>query len=158
VWSPDGQQLVSASDDKKVNFWDAHTGHQIGQPCTGHTGWIYSLAISPGGSFIATASDDKTVRLWSTETYQQIAQEVEHTDCVRCVAISPNGALLASGSLDWGVSLWSIETLLRVPVTLTRRKGWWDQAESQDEESEEDFDFLDVGPVLARLHDGATNR
>ncbi|KAG2053382.1 beta transducin-like protein, partial [Suillus hirtellus] len=99
LWSPDGQQLVSASTDKTIKFWDSSNGCRIGQPCTGHTHWIYSLAISSDGSFIATASHDMTVRLWSTKSHQQIGQALEHTSYVFCVAISPSGELLASG--DW---------------------------------------------------------
>jgi len=114
VWSPDGgQQLVSASDDKTVKFWDAVTGDQIGQPCIGHTDAINSLSISPNGSFIATASEDSTVRLWSVETHQQIGQPLERPATVQCTAISRNGKMLASGGLDREVSLWSIEDILK---------------------------------------------
>ena len=108
VWSPDGQQLISASYEKTVKFWNSSTGRQIGQPCIGHTDWIYSLAIASDGSFIATPSSDTTVRLWSTKTYQQIGQPLEHSNLVRCVAISTNGALLASGTWDGNLYLWSI--------------------------------------------------
>ncbi|OJA15422.1 hypothetical protein AZE42_10111 [Rhizopogon vesiculosus] len=113
VWSPDGQQLVSASC-KTVKFWDTSTGQQIGQPCTGHTAWIRSIAISSDGSFIATASDDRTVRLWSTDTHQQIEQALEISDEVCCVAISPNGALLASDGPGYDVYLWSIADMLKL--------------------------------------------
>ncbi|OJA16037.1 hypothetical protein AZE42_04291 [Rhizopogon vesiculosus] len=79
VWSPDGQQLISASYDRIINFWGTTTGHQIDQPCTGHTDWIYSLVISFNDSFIATASCGGTARLWSTETRQQIEEVLEHS-------------------------------------------------------------------------------
>jgi len=108
VWSPDGQQLISASQDQTVKFWNSSTGRQIGQPCIGHTKWIVSLAIASDGSFIATASYDKTVRLWNTKTYQQIGQPLKHQNTVECVAISTNGALLASGVSDGKLCLWSI--------------------------------------------------
>ena len=125
VWSPDGQQLISASWDKTVKFWSSSTGRQIGQPCTGHTDWIRSLAIASDGSFIATASKDTTIRLWSTKTYQQI-ESLECSDTVRCVAISTNGALLASGAWDGNLSLWSIGNTLQ----------WQDGKEGYKEELE----------------------
>ncbi|KAG2346375.1 hypothetical protein BDR05DRAFT_878063, partial [Suillus weaverae] len=72
-WSPDGQQIVSAPYGQPVKFWNSSTnGDQVGQPCTGHSSYINSLAISSDGCLIATASDDGTMRLWSTETHQQI--------------------------------------------------------------------------------------
>jgi len=113
VWSPDGgQPLISASHDKTVKFWNSSTGRQIGQPCIGHTDWIYSLAIASDGSFIATASNDKTIRLWCTKTYQQIGQPLELPSAVVCVAISTNGALLASGPWGGNSYLWSIGNTL----------------------------------------------
>jgi len=112
VWSPHGQQLISASFDETVKFWNSFTGLQIGQPCTGHTDWIRSLAIALDGSFIATASNDKTIRLWSTKTYQQIGQPLEHPDAVLCVGISTNGALLSSGTGGENSYLWSIGNTL----------------------------------------------
>jgi len=118
AWSPDGQQLISASWDKKVKFWNSSTGRQIGQPCTdGRTDCIRSLAIASDGSFIATASDDKTVRLWSTKTYQQMGQPLEHPNKVLRIAISADGALLASGTENENLYLWSVGN------TLQRRDG-----------------------------------
>ncbi|KAG0704011.1 WD40-repeat-containing domain protein [Suillus ampliporus] len=112
VWSPDGHQLVSASADKTIKFWNSSNGDQIGQPCIGHTGLINSLAISSDGFFIATASYDKTVRLWSTKTHQEIGSALQHTSRVFCVAISPNGELLVSGDGEGKVLVWSIENAL----------------------------------------------
>ncbi|KAG2053381.1 WD40 repeat-like protein [Suillus hirtellus] len=116
VWSPDSQQLVSASYDKTIKFRDLANRFQIGQACTGHTDKIYSLAISSDGSFIATASEDKTVRLWGTKSRQQIGQSLEHTKLVFCVAISPSGELLASGDYDGNLQLWPIENTLSTPI------------------------------------------
>jgi len=113
VWSPDGQQLISASYDNTVKFWNSSTGRQIGQSCTGHTDWILSLAIASDGSFIATASYDTTVRLWNTKTYQQIGQPLEHSNVVLCVAISTNRALLANGTVHKILYLWSIGNTLQ---------------------------------------------
>ncbi|KAG0708301.1 WD40-repeat-containing domain protein [Suillus ampliporus] len=109
VWSPDCQQLISASYDRTVKFWNPSTALQIGQPCTGHTDSINSLAISFDGSFIATAADDKTVRLWCTKTHKQIGKALEHTAWVSCAAICPNGALLVSGDDKKKVLLWLIK-------------------------------------------------
>ncbi|KAG2368276.1 hypothetical protein BDR07DRAFT_1391630, partial [Suillus spraguei] len=108
AWSPDGQQIVSASEDKTVKFWDSLNGTLIGGPWTGHTNDINSLAISSDGSFIATASDDKTVCLWSIK---QMAQplKLEHTALVFCVAFSHSGEWLATGDSSGNLQLWSIE-------------------------------------------------
>ncbi|KAG2077145.1 WD40 repeat-like protein, partial [Suillus decipiens] len=105
VWSPDGQQIVSASEDKTVKFWDSLDGTQISGPYTHHTNDINSLAISSDGSFIATASDDKTVCLWSIKQMDQ-PLKLEHTALVFCVAFSRSGELLATGDSSGNLQLW----------------------------------------------------
>ncbi|KAG2149016.1 WD40-repeat-containing domain protein [Suillus bovinus] len=118
VWSPDGQQLVSASYDNTIKFWDSSNGTHIGQPCTGHISHISSLTISSDGYFIATASDDKTVRLWNTKSHQHIGQPLEHTASVFCVAVSRSGDLLASGDSDGNLRLWSIRNTLSAAFSM----------------------------------------
>jgi WD40 repeat protein len=62
--SPDGTRFVSGNDDKTVRVWDAGTGQQVGDPLTGHTAPVESVAFSPDGTRIASGSFDKTLRLW----------------------------------------------------------------------------------------------
>src|SRR2546430_6228067 len=60
---PDGQRLVTASDDKTARLWDTISGEPIGEPMK-HEGRVYSAQFSPDGQRVVTASDDNTARLW----------------------------------------------------------------------------------------------
>jgi WD40 repeat protein len=46
AFSPDGKRIASGSWDKTVRMWDADSGHPFGQPLTGHSGQVTSVALS----------------------------------------------------------------------------------------------------------------
>jgi WD40 repeat protein len=64
-WNGDGTKLASASDDKTVRVWDAHTGSQLAQ-LQGHTHIVTSVSWNVDGTKLASASYDKTVRVWDS--------------------------------------------------------------------------------------------
>src|SRR6266480_3175977 len=61
-FSPDGQQVVTASDDKTARLWDASSGKPIGEPMK-HDTTVYSAQFSPDGQRVVTASG-YGARLW----------------------------------------------------------------------------------------------
>ncbi|NED55663.1 hypothetical protein G3I24_32865, partial [Micromonospora aurantiaca] len=80
-FSPDGKTLATGSDDKTVRFWDAATGKPLGQPLTGHTGAVETIAFSPHGKTLATGGEDETVRLWDVATRAPIGTPLaDYTD------------------------------------------------------------------------------
>jgi WD40 repeat protein len=96
--SPDGTRFVSGNDDKTVRVWDAGTGQQVGDPLTGHTAPVESVAFSPDGTRIASGSFDKTVRLWDAATGHQLGDPLtSHVAGAVSVAYSPDGTRIVSG-------------------------------------------------------------
>ena len=64
VWSPDGQKVATASDDKTCRIFDVASTTEEAK--FQHGRCVRSVAWSPDGQKVATASEDKTCRIWSS--------------------------------------------------------------------------------------------
>ncbi|KAI9782132.1 MAG: hypothetical protein M1839_005479 [Geoglossum umbratile] len=106
VFSPDGNKLVSGSDDRTIRVWNVVTG-QAEQTLKGHSGWVTRVIFSPDGSKLVSASNDSTIRIWNV-TSGHVEQILEsHSGWVASVAFSPDGRKLASGAEDKTVQIWN---------------------------------------------------
>jgi WD40 repeat protein len=62
AYSPDGKRIVSASEDKTLKIWDAHSGEEL-STLRGHADNITCVAFSPDGKRVASGSRG-VVKLW----------------------------------------------------------------------------------------------
>jgi WD40 repeat protein len=76
----------------------------------GHTGWIWSVAVSADGRTAVSGSDDKTVRVWDLATSRCTTVLEGHTDFVMRVAVSADGRTAVSWSHDKTVRVWDLAT------------------------------------------------
>ena len=104
--SPDGQRLVSSSEDGTLRFWDAYTGrclHTVVVP-----GGISKTPItySPDGRFVLTTTAD-TLRLWNASNASLSLILKVGTTGITSALFSPDGKLIATiSSLDSSLHVW----------------------------------------------------
>lgn len=109
AFSPDGQTVLTGSNDKTVRLWGARTGQARGEPLV-HPEIVRAVAFSPDGQTVLTGSYDNTVRLWDVRTDQVRIKPLLHEDSVGAVAFSPDGKLVLTGSEDHLARLWDART------------------------------------------------
>ncbi len=108
-FSPDGNTIVSASDDNTIRIWDVATGKKT-KTLSGHISFVWSVNFSPDGKYIVSGSGDKTIKLWDVATGKELKTLSGHSSTVSSVDFSPDGKYIASASYDRKIKLWDAAT------------------------------------------------
>ena len=103
-FSPDGQRVVTASNDATARLWDAASGKAIGESMK-HENRVNSAQFSPDGQRVVTASG-WTVRLWDAASGKPIGEPMKLEDEVTSAQFSPDGQRVVTASNDKTARLW----------------------------------------------------
>src|SRR5205807_1708766 len=107
---PNGQQLLSASEDGTAKLWQitAAPAKQLQQLKSSAP--VRQALFTPKGDQITSAGDDKLIHVWNAADGKEIKALAGHQAAVLSVAISSDGAKIISGSADKTVKLWPMPT------------------------------------------------
>ncbi|XP_047624337.1 WD repeat-containing protein 38 isoform X4 [Phacochoerus africanus] len=109
TFSPDGQRLLTASEDGCVYGWETQSGRLLWR-LGGHTGPVKFCRFSPDGRLFASTSSDCTIRLWDVAKVECLQVLKGHQRSVETVSFSPDSKQLASGGWDKRVMLWEVQS------------------------------------------------
>ncbi|QND68597.1 hypothetical protein HB777_00570 [Mesorhizobium loti] len=123
AFTPDGEDIVSASNDKTIRVWDWQSGVTLrtirGYLGNGSDGKIFAVAVSPDGKTIAAGGyfgaslGDKPpygdIRLFDFATGKMKAVLKAADYATYDLAFSPDGKTLAAGGADGVVYLWRLD-------------------------------------------------
>jgi WD40 repeat protein/tetratricopeptide (TPR) repeat protein len=118
AFSPDGTQLITASDDKSARVWDARTGTLL-RELKGHTTGVASAAFSPDGTRLVTGGDalprsvgpggltgkqgPGETKVWDARTWMPVFDLKGHTGAVTSIGFSPDGTRIITAGGDFNV-------------------------------------------------------
>ncbi len=108
-WNPEGDMVVSASNDGVVRIWDTQSG-KLSFEFNGQVKSVTEARWSPDGSKIAFIGEDNSGMVWDIDSRTQIAILSGHKYRPTSVRWNPSGnSILTSGS-DGTAIIWNAQT------------------------------------------------
>jgi WD40 repeat protein len=118
-FTPDGQKIISVSEDKTIRLWNANTGEMLkkfeSEIGDGSKGMFYASDVSPDGSLLAvagyTVTPDNQIYIAIIDLNKgiQVATALGHKDVINSLAFTGNGKYLVSGSNDGTLKVWKVD-------------------------------------------------
>lgn len=111
AYTPDGQRVVTASEDGKIKVWDLRSGFCL-VTFTEHASAVTDVSFSKKGNVLFTSSLDGSCRAWDLVRYRNFktftaAERVQFS----CLAADPSGEIICAGSTDsYDIYMWSVQT------------------------------------------------
>jgi WD40 repeat protein len=146
---PDGERIISGSQDKTARQWDLKTGTEIERVQSVFEGDVWAVAVSGDGRWVVTAGGSwNSAELKVCEVETGIVKTLEgHSDQIICIDVSADSTLLATGAKDATARIWNLDTgkLVAGPFQLS---SVWVGAARFSQDSQKLAVRLDTGTCL----------
>jgi WD40 repeat protein len=122
VVTPDGSQVISASQDKTVKVWELASGRTV-YTLQGHNDDVNVITVTLNGRYAISGSRDKTLKVWDLSCGRVLHTLAGHKGAVTAVAATADGRYVISGSEDKKLRVWELASG-RAVRALRCHGGW----------------------------------
>jgi WD40 repeat protein len=105
----DGQQAVSASEDRTLQVWDLESGRAL-RTLEGHAAFVACVAVTADDRRAVSGSGDNTLKVWDLESGRALRTLEGHASYVYGVAVTADGQRAVSASEDRTLKVWDLES------------------------------------------------
>ncbi|UII33484.1 caspase family protein [Fulvivirga ulvae] len=133
LFSPDGEKVISVSEDKTIRVWNSRTAELINkfesEIGNGPEGMLYASAISPDGKTLAVGGypvnteKENYIIIIDLEKGKQVSAAIGHTNVINSLDFTGDGKYLASGSDDGTIRIWKADSSERLRTVATIEIG-----------------------------------
>ena len=110
-FSPKGDRILTASEDKSFKVWDAESGEEIFKGIHGEK--LTMANFSPDGEKVVAGSRDNTAKIWDLDNSENSSQPISltHNNFVHIVEFTPDGTKVVTTCLGSNeVKVWNAQT------------------------------------------------
>ena len=110
--SPEGDRLVTGSDDGQIRWWDADTLTPSRLPAaslTAHQGYIKELVFNADGTRLFSAGGDGRVLIWDTES-RTVLNGAQPGGPIKAMALAADGQTIAAALSDGSITVYNSAT------------------------------------------------
>ncbi|MEC4814888.1 MAG: serine/threonine-protein kinase [Scytonema sp. PMC 1069.18] len=104
----------------------------VAKVLSGHSGSVWSVALSADAQTLASGSEDKKIKIWHPETGELNRTLNAHSDNVRTISLSADGQTLVSGSGDNTIKIWQPQTGKLLKTLTNHSEPVWSVVLSRD--------------------------
>ncbi len=106
AYSPDGNYILTASEDETMILWEVETGEELFQ-FNADTNVIRQVDFTPDGQYLITGSVDGTPRIWDMFNGRVVRSFGGHSNNIAHLSMTEDGRQLLSVSFDDSARIWN---------------------------------------------------
>ena len=109
IFSPDGETIVSASDDKTVKLWNSNNGELL-RTLEGHPDGVTKVSMSDDGEIIRSTSH-RVTKIWTKNG--ELLKTITNNSSGNSLTYDLNAKFLLDSKTQYRLKLWNLDGILQ---------------------------------------------